>query len=84
MTRSSLAPLDETARPVALQGDDDPNRLHNAERPRPGEEPIGAREYASTGEREDESRAATLKCVHQHHERQGCYAEGGEHADSLD
>lgn len=67
----------------APQGDERPDRLDYAERPRARQEPVEAGEGASDGEGEHESRVAGFKGVHDHHESQGCNPECREHGLSL-
>src|SRR6266508_801153 len=50
--------------------------LDHPERPRAGEEAVGAREGTADREREDETSVTPFECVHQHHER--------ERSDSID
>ena len=69
---------------VAAQGDDSPDRLDDAEGPRPREEAVGAGQGATDGEGQDERPAARLQGVHPHHEGQGADAiDGDRHPTTL-
>jgi hypothetical protein len=59
-------------------GDRRPYRLDHSERPRPRQEAVDTCEHTSAGEREDEADVPPFEGVHDHHEGEGCYAEGGE------
>ena len=63
-----------------VEGDSRPNCLDYPERPSSGKKPVEAREDASAGERENKTGMAAFQRVHDHHDGEGGYAEGGEQA----
>ena len=68
---------------VAPERDQRPDCLDHAERPRPRQEPVAARQRAADREREHEAAVARLERVHAHHERDGAGPVDREHASSL-
>src|SRR5207302_5128610 len=64
---------------VAAEGDEAPDRLHDAEWPCSGEEAVTARQRAPDGEREHEPLVPRLDRVHDHHEREHYDAVCGDH-----
>src|SRR5712691_1708298 len=69
---------------VATYGDQAPDRLDDAERPRPGEKPVDARQGAAESERRDEPRPTGLQPVHEHHERKCDHSVGRQQAHNGD
>jgi EmrB/QacA subfamily drug resistance transporter len=67
----------------AAQGHQRPDALHGAERPRPAEEPVAARQRAADGEGQDEVAMPPLQRVHGHHEREGGDPEDRQHAATV-
>ncbi len=63
---------------VAVDSHRSPDCLDYPERPRARKEAVGAGEGAAEGKREDEAAMAAFQSVHDHHEGEGCYPEGGE------
>src|SRR5215472_4412886 len=63
---------------IAPHGDDRPDRLDHAERPRAGQEPVRRRRQAAGREGQDERRVPPLQRVHRHHERDGHHAVDGD------
>ncbi len=63
----------------AMERDQTPDRLHDAEWPCAAGEPVAARERTTPSECQNESLVASLQGVHHHHQGQDCHAVSGQH-----
>ena len=70
MSRSRRSGMvgDPSTAPPASQRDDRPDKLDDAERPRPAQETVRTRQQTPGGKGEYESGPSVLQCVHGHHE----------------
>lgn len=75
--------LNEATGPVAIDGDESPDRLDDTERPRTCKKAVRARQRAAASKGQHEPSVAALKGVHEHHERQSDDAEQGQRHDAL-